>query len=435
MALGLSLAAFFISGLTEDRSQRANEVARAISSTAGGPQTFLGPTLAIPYSSSHGQGVYLVFPAQADATLHITTEERRRSLFRVPVYQTDAQLSAYFDLSGVPRNLQAGAALQWDQAELLLGVTDPRGALADATLSTASGSTSLTPADILPNLALGDGVPNPQVLRLFGAHTPHLGPGSTFSVTGRLRVSGAQRLAVLAYGQSTHLKMTGNWPSPGFDGALLPTTYGVSRDGFHAEWTVPFMARGVAAEATTDALTGLNATALGVSMVEVANPYQSVSRSLKYAPLFLSLVFLSFFLFEVTTGRRVHPAQYVLVGIAQIVFYLLLLSFAERGGFDLAFSLAGGATVLLLAVNANWIFASRRQGYRALAIFSIVYTLIYLLLRLEDNALLIGAGASFLAVTVAMYLTRDLDWYSTLAQNTTAPQAPPPPPFTPYTAA
>ena len=146
----------------------------------------------------------------------------------------------------------------------------------------------------------------------------------------------------------------------------------------------------------------------------MADPYQSVNRSLKYVLLFLGLVFLSYFIFEATTGRRVHPAQYILVGIAQIIFYLLLLSFAERIGFDYGFMLAGAATVILLSANAGWIFASRLQGARALVIFTLLYTLIYLLLTLEDNALLVGAIASFLAVAAAMYFTRRIDWYSSL---------------------
>jgi inner membrane protein len=139
-----------------------------------------------------------------------------------------------------------------------------------------------------------------------------------------------------------------------------------------------------------------------------------VNRSLKYVLLFVGLLFLSYFIFEVTTGKRVHPAQYILVGIAQTIFYLLLLSFAERIGFDFGFLLAGGATVILLSANAGWIFESRLQALRALLCFGLLYALIYMLLRLEDNALLVGAIASFLAVAAAMYFTRGIDWYSQL---------------------
>src|SRR5579859_5514961 len=243
-------------------------------------------------------------------------------------------------------------------------------------------------------------------------------------VSAALRFSGAQRLALLAYGKSTRVNEQGDWRSLGFDGSFLPVTRTVTKDGFTAEGSVPFMARGVRAEGASDSVMGLADTALGVSFIAVADAYQSVNRSLKYVPLFLGLVFLSYFIFEVTTGKRVHPAQYILVGIAQLIFYLLLLSLAEPIGFDLGFLIAGGATVALLAINAGWIFASRLQGIRAFATFGCLYGLIYLLLRLEDNALLVGAIASFLAIAAAMYFTRKIDWYGSLPPARTSQPTP-----------
>jgi inner membrane protein involved in colicin E2 resistance len=161
------------------------------------------------------------------------------------------------------------------------------------------------------------------------------------------------------------------------------------------------------------------------SSIRLVDSYRSVNRSLKYALLFLGLVFLSYFVFEATTGRRVHPAQYILVGTAQIIFFLLLLSLAEKIGFDFAFLIAGGGTVTLLSTNAGWVFSSRSLGFRALTVFSLLYTLIYLLLRLEDDALLIGAVASFLAVAAAMYFTRSIDWYSSLSLPNISKEPPP----------
>jgi inner membrane protein len=125
----------------------------------------------------------------------------------------------------------------------------------------------------------------------------------------------------------------------------------------------------------------------------------------------VGLVFLSYFLFEVATGKRVHPAQYILIGVAQLVFYLLLLSIAERIGFDLAFAIAATATVALISAYAGWVFESRKFGLRALVAFATLYGLIYLLLRLEDQALLVGAVASFAAIAAVMYFTRRMDWY------------------------
>jgi inner membrane protein len=291
----------------------------------------------------------------------------------------------------------------------------------------AGGRTvTLVPAEISDNLSIGGDESQHIKLALLGARAEVFAkPNAQFDVTSTLRFSGAQRIAVLAYGKTTHLAVQGNWPSPGFDGGFLPVTRTVSANGFNAEWSVPFVARSVRAEGSSESITGLDATALGVSFIEVADPYQSVNRSLKYVTLFLGLIFLSYFVFEVTTGKRVHPAQYVLVGIAQIIFYLLLLSLAERIGFDFGFLFAGAATVVLLSANAGWVFSNRLQGVRALAIFTLLYALIYLLLRLEDNALLVGAIASFLALAAAMYLTRSIDWYSSLQSGATENQSGP----------
>jgi len=421
LAVLMIIPALFVWALVEDRTKRAADVIKEISGHVGGPQTFLGPVLGIPYNiparsplESAKHGMYLVFPTKASAALKTATEERRRSLFKVPVFQADLKLDGTFDLTGVPAVAPQGAELDWSRSEIVVGVSDARGALADAMLTTDGKTSTLVPAEIAQNISLS-GDQSPLKLTLFGAKAEGIArPNVQFNVTSALRFSGAQRIAVLAYGKTTHLAVQGDWPSPGFDGGFLPIARAVSSNGFTAEWSVPFIARGVRAEGQSDSITGIDATALGVSFIEVADPYQSVTRSLKYLPLFLGLVFLSYFIFEATTGKRVHPAQYILVGIAQIIFYLLLLSLAERIGFGFGFLLAGAATVILLSANAAWIFFSRLQGIRALAVFTLLYILIYLLLRLEDNALLVGAIASFLAVAAAMYFTRGIDWYGSL---------------------
>jgi inner membrane protein len=407
-------------------------VIREISDHVGGQQIFLGPTLAIPYSipaqsagSMTKQGTYLVFPTLASAVVKTTTEERHRSLFKVPVFLADLKLDATFDLTGVPDAAPLGADLDWSRAEIVVGVSDARGALADAVM-TANGKTStLVPSEVAQNMSLGPHQGQQMKLTLFAMKANVIAkPKAQFTVSSVLRFSGAQRIAFLAYGKTSHLSVLGDWPSPGFDGGFLPVRRTVSGSGFTADWSVPFIARGVRAEGARDSITGLDATSLGVSFVEVADPYQSVIRSLKYVLLYMGLLFLSYFVFEVTTGKRVHPAQYLLVGIAQIIFYLLLLSLAERLGFDLGFLIAGAATVVLISVNAGWIFRSPKHGLRASVIFTLLYGLIYMLLRLEDNALLVGAIASFAAVAAAMYFTRLIDWYGSIP----VPSAPAPSP-------
>lgn len=190
LALFMTIPALFVEAVLADRTSRAADVTREISSHVGGQQTFLGPTLAIPYSipaKSQGDaatcGMYLVFPGQASATLKTTTEERRRSLFRVPVFQADMKFNAQFDLTGVPAAAPQNALLDWSRAEIVVGVTDARGALADALLTIGGKTLTLVPADVPERISIGE--QGQQVtLTLFGARAGEIAkPGAQFGVT------------------------------------------------------------------------------------------------------------------------------------------------------------------------------------------------------------------------------------------------------------
>lgn len=192
---------------------------------------------------------------------------------------------------------------------------------------------------------------------------------------------------------------------------------GMSVSGFFVEGLTTERAdqHGVRSVSAENPAAAQTKTILGIRLTD---SYRSMHRSLHYITLFLGLVFLTYFLFEVLTGKRVHPAQYVLVGVAQTIFYLLLLSLAEHMGFDLSYLIAGASTVALFAANTEWLFQSRKLALRAFAVFTTLYTFIYVLLRVEAYALLVGAVASFAAVAAAMYITRNVDWYGDSAPRT-----------------
>src|ERR1700761_6452758 len=162
LALLMTIPTFFVSGLVEERTQRRQEVIRDISSHVGGQQTLLGPTLAIPYAippqsgaDSTKHGMYIVFPKQASASIKTTTEERHRSLFKVPVFQADMKLDADFDLTGVPASAPPGGALDWSRAEIVVVVSDARGALAEGLVVVGGKMSTLVPSSICPDITIG----------------------------------------------------------------------------------------------------------------------------------------------------------------------------------------------------------------------------------------------------------------------------------------
>lgn len=436
LAVLMSVPAGCVFLLLLDRTHRAEEVTREIGGLMGGPQTFLGPVIAVPYTTaskteidSQGNktttpsqtGQLMVFPVTGNAVATSKSEVRSRSLFRVPVYATDLHFSARFDLSQV--TAPANATLDWSRAQLIAGASDSRGARTDIVAVIDGQPVTLAPApEGAQNINTDGG--NGQ-LDLFSSPLALPDMAKPHEVTLDMSFTGAQKLGVLAYAKSSEVTLSGDWNSPSFGGGFLPATRAFHHDqqtplmkgeedlkaGFRATWSVPFIARGLPAVINLDSLSSLGKSELSVSFVEQTNPYKNVGRSLKYALLFVGLVFLTYFVFESTSKRELHPAQYILIGLAQITFYLLLLSLAERIGFDLAFLAAAGATVGLISVYAGMVFKSRLRGFAALVVFSLLYGMIYTLMRMEDYALLIGAVAAFVVIATVMVLTRNINWY------------------------
>ena len=236
---------------------------------------------------------------------------------------------------------------------------------------------------------------------------------SNFTAKVELSLGGARRLGVTPFARSTTVMLASDWADPGFEGGFPPDTREISKDGFSAQWSVPFLRRDIRAHGKAHELGGLLSAdkRITVQFVSTGNPYQTVNRALKYAVLFIGLVFLAYFLFETIVGVRVHPAQYILIGLAQSIFYLLLLAFSERVGFTGAFIIAAGFTITATAGYAGAVFGHSKYILRAGSVFLCVYGLLYALMRMQDFALMVGALASFTAIAATMYLTRNIDWY------------------------
>lgn len=420
-----------VTDLIRERMGRQAEVAAEIAGSWGGAQTLSGPILAVPYSVTvehvtvHERGddpdpeertvrrteetytrVLYALPSNLSWQAEIEPEIRYRGLFEVVVYEARLTVSGVFErpsIEGPAERLE----VHWDRAALLLGVPDVRGLQKRARLRWSDRE-----IDFLPGTGGGE-------LLASGIHAP-LGdwgdgpPGEAVPFGFELDLRGSGDLFFVPVGEETRVEMSSPWPSPGFGGAFLPREREIRPEGFTASWSVPHFARdyGQVWSDEQRAAGRLAASAFGVSLVLPADAYQQTERSVKYAVLFILLTFGTFFLLELLSPERLHAVQYLLVGFALCVFYVLLLALGEHLGFNLAYLLAATATVGLIGGYSWSILASGRRAAVVLGALAALYGLLYLLLKLEDYALLFGAVGLFAALALAMRLTRHLDWYS-----------------------
>lgn len=442
LALVMAVPALFVFTVVYDRQHRANEAVAEVSVLHGGAQTLLGPVLVIPYERDvledgkvrRVRGLFYLYPETGTARTDLTSKTLKRGMHDVPVYRAETVFTARFNPAAAAR--ESGALdLFWPQARFVMTASDMRGAAEPAVLKTGGRSVFFEPG--LPGMeaAPAENGPRPVAVNKAGAYSPNLmsaappmrlsANSEPFEATAETVFSGAQSFAIAPFAQNTRANMRSDWrhPSFGAENGFLPTRRNVTEKGFTAEWNVPALARGTPAAGTglSAALDSVTARAMPVRFIQPASPYQSVQRALKYALMFTGFVFLAYFLFEVLSGRRAHAAQYVLVGLAQAIFYLLLLALAEHIGFDLAFLIAAAAVIIQLGLYAGAVFGARRYAVRALGVFTVLYGLMYVLMRMEDFALLTGALASFAAVAAVMWITRDIDWYGEARAAAPAP--------------
>jgi inner membrane protein len=432
LILALMIPLFMVGNLVSERQQRHDAVTAEVASTWGRAQTLGGPVLIVPYHvyGRDEKGNLLTWTQQATflpealkADGRILPEKRSRGIFDVVVYRTDLRLSGIFQKPsfadwGIP-----AADILWDQAYLAIGIPDMRGIRRGVQLQWAGKMLDLSP---------GGGV---EGLWASGLRVPIAGlakalEGETWDYNFDMTLNGSQSLTFLPFGKQTTVTLHSGWPSPSFGGAFLPESRRVTSKGFEATWNVPYFGRSypqrwrseeaekVAPQAVVDA------SGFGVQLFLPVDIYQKTERSVKYGILFILLTYLTFFLYEIFSPFALHPMQYLLVGSALCLFYVLLLSISEHVPFGPSYVIASVATVGLIAGYAAAILRGRLRALGVGAALTGLYSYLYVLLQAEDYALLLGSIGLFLILALVMYITRKLDWYTPRGDG--AVPAPPP---------
>lgn len=439
LVLAMGIPLLLVGSLVNDREMRAAQVTTEIGGRAGGAQIVGGPMLLVPYqrqvetTDDQGRvqrrterGSYVVFAEQGTADATLSVAERRRGIYRAAIYNAQTDFTASFRPAAALEGVDDSYRFDWRQARIVMFVSDSRAIRNAAELHFADGR--VAPLEPISDLSLAAPAPDyarpgvystpaaplPATLQAFAAPVRFAGPPADFSVESRLELTGAQRFSLAAFAQDTTAAIRGDRSDARVEGYFQSDEAAQpNAQGFAVTWRVPFVARGMEKAADLSSFNlGLAAGRdMAVSFVASDDIYQGVTRAVRYGVMFIGIVFLATLIFEAVSGRKAHPAQYILVGLAQCVFYLLLLAITEIIGFAPAFIIAAAATVSLLAFYAGAAFRSVSVGIRSLFGLAGLYAAMYVLMTLEDFALLAGSVVAFTVIAATMIATRRIDWY------------------------
>jgi inner membrane protein len=432
VALLMQIPVEMVRGLVAERKQVRDGVVADIARGSAEAQKIVGPILYVPWTRrttdaitttddggrsrttskekiERGHVALLPHTLAVEGTIAI--QEKHRSLYKAHLYTLNVTLHGTFELPPGLGMTDGSGTLEWGRALLVLGIRDPRGIRDGMLLDWGGASPVLYPGGIE-----AAGAPTGFHADL-GPLASAIGKGSTkqpFRIV--LSLLGTERLDIVPLGATTTVSLASAWPHPSFTGQILPDPgTQLSADGFAATWRTSHFATNLAQLhqrcAHSKQCDAFNSLSLGVSFIQPVDLYQTVERSVKYGFLFILLTFAAFFLFEVLRQLAIHPVQYALVGAALAIFFLLLISLSEHVGFVLAYAIATCACVALIGYYVGHVLKSMRRGIGFAVALAALYGLLYVLLRSEDHALLMGALLVFVCLAAAMVATRKVDWY------------------------
>jgi len=432
----LSVPLFSVWLLVYDR-QSQSEVARAsIAEGWGGPQLIAGPLLVIPYRATITETVteanrpvvrsrqvwqeLTLSPESVDMATRIDPERRTRSIYEVVVYEAEVSGKARFAMpADLARFGVAVSDMALDRAELRFGLSDPRGLFGQPPRVSVAGQ----PLRLQP----GGGTAATGNSGFFAWLNAAPLVGAPIAVDFAYDFRGNGWLSLAPQAGDTRWRVTSPWPHPSFQGGFLPVERQVSDAGFSATYRVGNLALGQSLVSTGSAAepgqprrpiepyaAEMPSPAGGydarIDLVQPVDLYSRVSRSAKYGFLFIGFTFLALLLFDVVGGVRVSAVEYLLVGAGLVLFFVLLLAFAEVIGFAAAYVVASGAIIGLITAYSAAVLKSWRRAAFIGALLTGLYVVLYILLSLEAFSLLIGSLMLFVALAAVMYLTRNLNW-------------------------
>ncbi|MDR2965625.1 MAG: cell envelope integrity protein CreD [Treponema sp.] len=435
MLLLLLIPLSMIRGLVNERNRTADTAEADIMEAWGSELVAAGPFLIIPgnrseetrRSTQNGDVIdivkkpfsLIIAPEKLAIEADFKTEVRRRGIFSVPLFFGDLSLSGSFNPAKAASSLAANEEIYWDQAEIVLVLSSQKGirkidrALWNGhSLFFQPGNRELNIVRRIDKIRVIDDFSTGGIFAVLpGAANTE----SVFDIS--IAMQGGRMVRLLPTGQDTRVTVSTDWASPSFQGSFLPGKSTITDSGFSAEWDISYLSRDIPLfwkhERGEGNRRDYSASLFGWNFFRSINTYSLNIRAVKYAILFLIVPFLTLFLLEIFTKKNIHPVPYLLSGIANIIFYLLLLSLSEQMIFHLAYLISALAVIILLTLYSRSLLPSWNKSWYMGIVVTISYILLYAVLNAESYALLIGSIGAFTVVALVMYLTRKLNWYKT----------------------
>jgi inner membrane protein len=417
LSLLLLIPAQMIKSLIKERQERREEAVNEVFSKWGKEQVIGGPILTIPYQTkmktAEGELIEVkkwihLLPENLLINGIVTPESQYRGIYEMVLYQADIQISGYFKSSElIGMNISQDRIL-WNETALSLGISDMKGIKEMVEVRWIEEIYPFGPGVLMSNILPG-GV---------GVRIPFHPDQDKYQFDLHLRVGGSENLQFTPVGKETKVSISSIWNNPSFTGEFLPERREIKEDGFKAEWKVLYMNRNYPQKWIGDEY-AIEPSKFGVSFILPVDEYQKTMRTVKYALMFIAFTFLTVFLIELLDGKAVHPIQYLLIGFALLIFYSLLLALSEHLRFNLAYLVAVFATISLISGYTGAVLKSNRQAFLIFGFLFILYGYLYLVLQLQDYALLMGSLILFVILALVMFLTRRIDWFSILKQSDT----------------
>lgn len=419
VAVILLIPLFLIRSLITERQGRRDVAAIEVGEKWGAVQTVAGPFITVPYTvywidenkvQRSGRAYAQFLPEDLDIEARIDPEIRSRGIYDVVVYRAQIRMQGKFSPIYLEEMNLPVADILWDEAYISLAISDMRGIREGVGFLWNSSDRGFEPGIV------------DQEIFISGIHAKLPDPGTTLAGRNSFKIdlslNGSEELYFIPVGKSNRTKMTSSWPDPSFIGAYLPTDHEIDGKGFTGSWEVSYLSRSFGQSWKSSAsnfagiASALSSSAYGAKLFLSVDHYHKTMRSVKYAILFIILTFVAFFLLEIISKLSIHPFQYLLVGLAMSVFYLLLLSLSEHMDFIFSYILASAVTIGIISAYSASILNKKRLSVFFAVLLVLLYVCLFILLQLEDYALLLGSGIVFLVLGFVMYITRRIDWYS-----------------------